>query len=1075
MYLQIKRYKFCCPLKLVIPLLSLVLITQTATLYASGYSDLHKSRCLSTFKILAFQQKQIYKGMVLDANGNSVAGATVEVKQTGESTITDGDGKFSIEAQEGDVLIFNYEGTDEAELTLGNQLEVEFVFKKLNNTPFQLKGIELVGIRKSSRTAIQKKKNAAVNIEFITPQDLGNFSDETVTDALERTPGVQVQRNESGIRGNRVSIRGLGNQFVVTTINGRQSISGGNQGSSQFRQFNQGVLPTEVLNGAEIIKSTVANQIEGGIGGVTNYRTIKPLKTRYRSGRNFFGALTIRHSQQSGVRNDGLNPRVSFILGGRTKDKSFGAYVSILSSEEERLRTETGLISGRNRLFDLQVDSNQNGEFNPSEGDETIENVLLTPAWRLNSISETTERFALASGIEYKPIKGLDVNLDLTYFKRDVRSERYGVQRRADVGGVNSIFNANTFFQPNSFLLSPDNVLLFYDGAQTNTGTRTQYILEERFFNLLSEDIITGLNINYKHKEWVFWADISYSSTQFGSNQAGLGSRRSPLITNGFYDARGDNPPFFLSGSDTYLDPASYAISGGAGGNYSINEARNTNFSSRIDISKKIGERLLFNTGYRYSASEIRSRSANRALNFFDDQNPNRISNLQNLVDNNSSLSRPFFSDFNIGDRQFPQLNIDQLKTIYGDALRGNLDPFFENGLFDTLSFNGLELSPNALDFDENTLAFYSMLILKSKRTAKLSGNVGLRIVNTQNTSSAFSTITFIDPIDDGLPNEVQDRIPTTTENSRWDVLPSFNVLYKFSKRAQSRFSIARTITRPSVRDLLPRNTILAINPNSAVANPNAPSFDPNDPSSSIRSGVSNLDPYFSWNIDASVEYYTKSGGAFIFGGFYKYLDGYILNRIQPNEDYPGEDVLGVSIPEVSQQFPFTITSPVNVTDAQVYGFEVGLAQNFKFLPSPWDGLGARVNYTRIQSEFNEDINDAEEGFPNSSKNSYNGIVYYDKYGIGIRFTYAWRGDYLRVIGDPEAPIERNAASRFTEAMGTFGLRLSYTFKQNLQLSVSGSNITGEDRRDYFGNSRENLFAYYQLEPTWIFGVRYRL
>ena len=84
-----------------------------------------------------------------------------------------------------------------------------------------LEEIQVTGYRASLDAARLLKKNSAEVIEAISPEDLGKFSDNSIADALQRVPGVQIDRDTDGRSGDHVSIRGIGAEFITTTVNGR--------------------------------------------------------------------------------------------------------------------------------------------------------------------------------------------------------------------------------------------------------------------------------------------------------------------------------------------------------------------------------------------------------------------------------------------------------------------------------------------------------------------------------------------------------------------------------------------------------------------------------------------------------------------------------------------------------------------------------------------------------------------------------------------------------------------------------------------------------------------------------------
>ena len=68
-------------------------------------------------KMSTMQQNTTCSGLVKDALGDAVIGASVIIKGTTEGTITDVDGKFSLaQAKKGDVLVISYVGYSSQEI-----------------------------------------------------------------------------------------------------------------------------------------------------------------------------------------------------------------------------------------------------------------------------------------------------------------------------------------------------------------------------------------------------------------------------------------------------------------------------------------------------------------------------------------------------------------------------------------------------------------------------------------------------------------------------------------------------------------------------------------------------------------------------------------------------------------------------------------------------------------------------------------------------------------------------------------------------------------------------------------------
>ena len=107
--------------------------------------------------------------------------------------------------------------------------------------------------------------------DSIVAEDLGRFPDDNVADSLSHITGITVQRTRGG-EGQYVNVRGLGPEFSIVTLNGRMLATDGDG-----REFAFDVLPSEVISGADVLKSAEAPNLEGSIGGSINLRSARPL------------------------------------------------------------------------------------------------------------------------------------------------------------------------------------------------------------------------------------------------------------------------------------------------------------------------------------------------------------------------------------------------------------------------------------------------------------------------------------------------------------------------------------------------------------------------------------------------------------------------------------------------------------------------------------------------------------------------------------------------------------------------------------------------------------------------------
>lgn len=139
-----------------------------------------------------------------------------------------------------------------------------------------LEEVVVTGMRTSINSAQEIKRNADTVKDVITAADIGALPDKSVTEALQRVPGVTIERFASSDdpkhyadEGTGVLVRGL--DRVRSEVNGRDAFSANPWGGLSYEDF-----PAELLGAVEVIKNQTADLISGGIAGTVNLMTRKP-------------------------------------------------------------------------------------------------------------------------------------------------------------------------------------------------------------------------------------------------------------------------------------------------------------------------------------------------------------------------------------------------------------------------------------------------------------------------------------------------------------------------------------------------------------------------------------------------------------------------------------------------------------------------------------------------------------------------------------------------------------------------------------------------------------------------------
>jgi TonB-dependent receptor len=141
--------------------------------------------------------------------------------------------------------------------------------------------IIVTGTRRALQSARQRKKNADTIVDSIDANDIGSFPDKSVAEALQRVPGITVNRFAAtgdtahfSAEPSGVIVRGLSQ--VRNELNGRDIFSATSGGTTSERGLSWSDVPAELLQGVDTYKNQTADLIEGGIAGSVSLRTRVP-------------------------------------------------------------------------------------------------------------------------------------------------------------------------------------------------------------------------------------------------------------------------------------------------------------------------------------------------------------------------------------------------------------------------------------------------------------------------------------------------------------------------------------------------------------------------------------------------------------------------------------------------------------------------------------------------------------------------------------------------------------------------------------------------------------------------------
>ncbi|MDR1226518.1 MAG: TonB-dependent receptor [Prevotellaceae bacterium] len=159
---------------------------------------------------LSAQNKKTITGIALDEKGESVIGASVAVKGTTNGTMTDVDGKFSLDVNESDILAISYLGFLSQEIPVAGKSSLQIAMKE--NAEI-LDEIVVVGY------GVMRKKDLTGAVSSVDSKSMQDKPVASMGEALQgRASGVQIIN--SGAPGSNVSIRIRG----ISTINNSEPL-----------------------------------------------------------------------------------------------------------------------------------------------------------------------------------------------------------------------------------------------------------------------------------------------------------------------------------------------------------------------------------------------------------------------------------------------------------------------------------------------------------------------------------------------------------------------------------------------------------------------------------------------------------------------------------------------------------------------------------------------------------------------------------------------------------------------------------------------------------------------------------
>lgn len=287
------------------------------------------------------------------------------------------------------------------------------------------------GLRNSLGSSMNLKRSSDGIVDGIVAADIGKFPDTNLAESLQRISGVSIDRSIG--EGSKVTVRGVGPDFNMVLLNGRQMATS-NLGDLNGRAFDFANLASEAVSQIQVYKTSRAETPAGGIGATLNVMTARPLEAP--GMRSSVGIKMVHDTSNDNLPGDvkassSTTPEVSGIFSNTFGDGKFGLALSA-SYQERNLGYNQAAVS--------------NGWRGPFRGDENNWGTIAQPgtpgAAGIVNRPDPTDIYSVPQNLNYSmtgvkrqrtngqltlqfaPVKSIVTTLDYTYSENKIQTKR---------------------------------------------------------------------------------------------------------------------------------------------------------------------------------------------------------------------------------------------------------------------------------------------------------------------------------------------------------------------------------------------------------------------------------------------------------------------------------------------------------------------------------------------------------------------------------------------------------------------------------------------------------------------------
>ncbi|RJF36561.1 TonB-dependent receptor [Pseudoalteromonas gelatinilytica] len=942
----------------------------------------------------------------------------------------------------------------------------------------EIEVIEIKGIRGSMIRAMDMKRDATGVVDAISAEEMGKFPDTNLAESLQRITGVSVSRSNG--EGSEITVRGFGPEFNLITLNGRQM-----PGTGYTRSYALENIAADGVSALEVAKSGQADVPSGGLGATVNIITTRPLNS---PGEKFSSSIKAIHDS-SNEAGDDVTPEFSAMYSNTYADDTVGFAVSF-SHQERDFQQQNANIQGWQANVDLPtLDEGDYIDARPVDSDGNPTGNYFFPKDMNYSIADVErERTNGQVTLQYSPVENFTATVDYTASRAITGVNIVG-------WGIWNEFGSNI----NGYELDENGTAIYADiSGNDGSFTASRGTTEVKARSI-------GLNLEWQiNDEWEVEFDYhdSKNETDNGADD-GLGSTGqiilgSDQLKSKVYDYRtGEIPHAYVNWNNgtTVLDPSeidsNFSQFSYSPGESKVEQAQlhTTWLNERFEIplvKVKFGAAHTKQTMGGFTAwSGLRGGPGfNPSFTEIFPDGMFTYNDTGDMLDQfsggGSALEPNYYYTYSFEEalaRQLAYLNEDLL----GDN-QYSIDPFYDG--IDSESY-----------VEEKTQSFYVNSLWEFEvANYFVQINAGLRYEDTDVTSTVRqrveSQVNWVSASEWIMQYETGGTDNFYQEEGNYDIwLPNIDVKVEITDELVGRVSWGKTMARAPLGNLAGGRSLTG---------------SPKPGARTGSQGNTNLLPFESTNLDLSLEYYYGEGSYASVGYFKKDVDNFIQTQItettidglydilngpryleavasveargeQATSDAVFNEMLalgygnadGAIEPTSSDPLMvWNISQPQNTDSKSVDGFEVAVQHLFGE-----SGFGLGVNATFVDGDVEFDVASLTQQAPLSGlSDSANFQAFYDKDGLSVKVTYAWRDSYLIGVGQSQGSSD--APPQFGDTYGQWDLSVNYDINENMTVFFEGINLNNETERGYGRYEEQFLFAR-QYGPRYTIGARY--